>query len=401
MKSLLLTIGLLTFTLLSYSQNIYQIRADSVRIYNDCDTAELILENRTQNVPGFLYNKGRGRTEFRRLSLSNLGNGIISIDGQDTLDLSSAFGDSFIQNQFSVAQNANLWINGQAKIDNMLTFSAYKNSENWDSVLTTDMDGNVVMKYIPGEYELSEKFIQNSSSLQYPGTFNISGDGKMGGSLFVGNGAEVHGPVNIYHSQPGIQFWSQHNNVTLNAGYLMKSSTNNALELAFVYDGLYFRNFGKILMTLTDIGQLTIGNETNATAMLDVNGNVRFRQMPNTGTMDSVLTTDASGYLKLKALNGATAAAVNLVSSSLTLTSSHYTVLMSNTSDVTVTLPSASANTGRIYFIKKITSNSNTVTILPSGTEKIDNAANYVLSTGNKTVQVQSSGSGWFILSVY
>src|SRR5207302_1476739 len=42
------------------------IKADSVKITNSCDTAELIIENHTQNVPGFLFNKGKGRTEFRR-----------------------------------------------------------------------------------------------------------------------------------------------------------------------------------------------------------------------------------------------------------------------------------------------------------------------------------------------
>jgi hypothetical protein len=47
---------------------LYTIKADSVKITNTCDTAELIIENHTQNVPGFLFNKGRGRTEFRRIA---------------------------------------------------------------------------------------------------------------------------------------------------------------------------------------------------------------------------------------------------------------------------------------------------------------------------------------------
>ncbi len=50
-----------------YAQYVYTIKADSVKITNTCDTAELIIENHTQNVPGFLYNKGRGRTEFRKI----------------------------------------------------------------------------------------------------------------------------------------------------------------------------------------------------------------------------------------------------------------------------------------------------------------------------------------------
>ena len=48
------------------AQHVYTIKADSVKITNNCDTAELIIENHTQNVSGFLFNKGRGRTEFRK-----------------------------------------------------------------------------------------------------------------------------------------------------------------------------------------------------------------------------------------------------------------------------------------------------------------------------------------------
>ena len=44
----------------------YKIKADSVKITNDSCNAELILENATRNVQGFLYNKGNGRTEFRK-----------------------------------------------------------------------------------------------------------------------------------------------------------------------------------------------------------------------------------------------------------------------------------------------------------------------------------------------
>ena len=49
------------------AQYVYTINADSVKITNHCDTAELIIENHTQHVPGFLYNKERGRTEFRKV----------------------------------------------------------------------------------------------------------------------------------------------------------------------------------------------------------------------------------------------------------------------------------------------------------------------------------------------
>jgi uncharacterized small protein (DUF1192 family) len=68
-------------------KHVYQIRADSVRIYSGCDTAELIIENKTKDTLGFLYNKGGGRTEFRKLSLQTVGSNAIAITGQDTLQL--------------------------------------------------------------------------------------------------------------------------------------------------------------------------------------------------------------------------------------------------------------------------------------------------------------------------
>jgi hypothetical protein len=68
---------------------IYTIKADSVLITNSCDTAELILENHTQNVPGFLFNKGRGRTEFRR-PLQKI-NDTLFLVGADSLKLRNAW----------------------------------------------------------------------------------------------------------------------------------------------------------------------------------------------------------------------------------------------------------------------------------------------------------------------
>jgi hypothetical protein len=68
MKLFFYTAVLILLASVSHAQHIYQIRADSVRIYSDCDTAELILENRTKDVSGFLFNKGKGRTEFRKMT---------------------------------------------------------------------------------------------------------------------------------------------------------------------------------------------------------------------------------------------------------------------------------------------------------------------------------------------
>ncbi|TWF32654.1 hypothetical protein FHW36_11431 [Chitinophaga polysaccharea] len=50
MKSFFSIIFFLFIGTFCYAQQVYQIKAGSVRIYNICDKAELILENRTQNI---------------------------------------------------------------------------------------------------------------------------------------------------------------------------------------------------------------------------------------------------------------------------------------------------------------------------------------------------------------
>jgi hypothetical protein len=42
-----------------------QIIGDSVLINSNSETGELILQNSTDTMPGFLFNKGLGRTKFQ------------------------------------------------------------------------------------------------------------------------------------------------------------------------------------------------------------------------------------------------------------------------------------------------------------------------------------------------
>jgi len=84
MRQLILILLLLTIFDRLPAQYVYTIRADSVKITN-CDSAELIIENHTQGIPGFLFNTGNGRTQFRR-ALVALSDSTYLI-GADTLKL--------------------------------------------------------------------------------------------------------------------------------------------------------------------------------------------------------------------------------------------------------------------------------------------------------------------------
>jgi len=64
------------------AQDVYTIKADSVKL-TGCDSTELIIENHSQGVPGFLYNTGRGRTVFKR-ALGKINDTMYTV-GPDTL----------------------------------------------------------------------------------------------------------------------------------------------------------------------------------------------------------------------------------------------------------------------------------------------------------------------------
>jgi len=67
---------------------VYRIKADSVKIFSSCDTAELILENRTRDVlNGVLSNKGNGVTEFKKVMVK-LSDTLYTIGG-DSLNAGS------------------------------------------------------------------------------------------------------------------------------------------------------------------------------------------------------------------------------------------------------------------------------------------------------------------------
>ncbi len=64
----------------------------------------------------------------------------------------------------------------------------------------------------------------------------------------------------------------------------------------------------------------------------------------------------------------------------------------------TVSLPTAASGVGRIFFLKKIDSTSNVLTLQANGTELIDGNNTFLLPSQWQSVTVVSSGSAWYIL---
>jgi hypothetical protein len=65
------------------------------------------------------------------------------------------------------------------------------------------------------------------------------------------------------------------------------------------------------------------------------------------------------------------------------------------TAAITVNLPTAVGNSGRVYRIKKTDPSMNAVTITPSGSQLIDNVAGKTLSNENDEYALQSDNANW------
>jgi hypothetical protein len=133
-------------------------------------------------------------------------------------------------------------------------------------------------------------------------------------------------------------------------------------------------------------------------------GKIKF-QTPD-GTSDLMIILP-NGYIGMRTssptspfhINGSVAFPVTTTTSNLTLTDTHYTVLVDATSSgVTITLPSASGIDGRIYVVKKIDSSVNTVTIQSQSGQTIDGASSITLLTQYATVVVQAYSGNWYVV---
>lgn len=66
---------------------------------------------------------------------------------------------------------------------------------------------------------------------------------------------------------------------------------------------------------------------------------------------------------------------------------------------ITVNLPPAASVPGLFLVVKKIDSSANVVTLDPNGSEAIDGGLTIGLSTQWQSIEIQSNGASWDVLS--
>jgi trimeric autotransporter adhesin len=99
----IILLGIFTFALLSATAQIQtQVIGDSVFMHSNTGKSELILQNSTDTVNGFLFNNGAGRTAFRR-ALVKINDSLYLI-GADTLHIHNT--DAGMTNGWSLTGNS-------------------------------------------------------------------------------------------------------------------------------------------------------------------------------------------------------------------------------------------------------------------------------------------------------
>ena len=234
------------------AQYVYTIKADSVKLTN-CDSSELIIENHTQNVSGFLFNTGNGRTIFKR-GAQKLGNGSYLI-GADTIQTSP-----------------NAWVQGG-------------NSFGTTGILGT-LDSNKLDFYTNNTFRArlgtAGEFLLGTTNNPYNALLSVNGTASFGNGVLIDNGGPytsrifafqtlqlqgngATGPQIYMHNETGSSF-SGNTIVSMGTGISTLSNPNQDI-LEITGNGgrqiAAFRTSGRILLN---------GPVDNGVHVLQVNG---------------------------------------------------------------------------------------------------------------------------------
>lgn len=107
-------------------------------------------------------------------------------------------------------------------------------------------------------------------------------------------------------------------------------------------------------------------------------------------------------YVDSTQANGLKWAYLNVVTNSSTtyaVTTANDIILNNATSAaITNTLPTAVGISGKVFYIKKIDSSGNTVTINTTSSQTIDGVTSKIMSTQYNSLTVVSDGSNWYLI---
>jgi hypothetical protein len=127
---------------------------------------------------------------------------------------------------------------------------------------------------------------------------------------------------------------------------------------------------------------------------------VNIGDSPNTGRT-KINANDQELFERVDEIEGTIVpfTAQTLTSSGLVNPLAQLVICDTTSGAVTATLHTAVGYAGTTHTIKKLGNNTNTVTILPAGSQTIDGLSSLDTQVYRDSVTVQSDGDEWFIIS--
>ncbi len=320
----------------------------------------------------------------------------------------------------SVSPLGNLQVNGDTSTNSNLVLLSKSSSTK-----VFGEDSNIYFTGIDGLSDGSNA-LETGSYSKIMGSSNET-DANISGRLdfFTNNDGNNNGLTRrmsiLHNGNIGIDLPMPQNlfSVSAKASYSgTATKTLGTIELGTTYNNdailegfVVFDDNAKTTSTITTITDTTHLIVEDNTSNITTNTNMDI-YLPGLNVDNNGFVGIGSSKMNSKLqVGGAIAAPIKSIladQSPYTISIEDSTILVNTTGDnITVTLPNltnsitGSPIKGRIYTIKRIISNSNTLTINTTGSETIDGAADYTTLTLNKSITLQTDGSNWYIISRY
>lgn len=359
MKKVIICLSVFFWYSSSYGQTVYNIEADSVRMFGMCDTTELIIENSTRHINGYLFNKGGGLTEFRKIGLIKVGTDMLAISGQDTISIAGLGGGS-----------------GSGGVDTMYSESDYlywwKGEESYSQAINPDWN------FIPRKgYPY---FIQNASMAD-PGTMPQTAGIWVGKSISAGSNTDSGG----YYISDGP--WGAENVWVLEQGSSVKGAFKD------LNGKPHFE--GKFCVA----GKFGVGTH-NPQYYLDVQGTEPVVGRFSGRVRAAAAKTNDEYVTKAQLVNSFPVQAIDSTGNvNFTVQPAHYTVILSNTTvQRTMQLPDPALVAGRMLVLKTRDDGASGSAgwLLDRNLVKTDGST--VTSLSTEDCIIQSDGTDWLII---
>ncbi|MFT3676805.1 MAG: hypothetical protein QM781_13005 [Chitinophagaceae bacterium] len=297
----------------AHAQRVYKIKTDSLKVTNDSCTAELILENSTKHINGYLYNRGNGRTEFRS-PITKINDSVFYFTlGDDTVKIGP--GVSRL-----LTGNGLVRVGDSVKLGGTLT-ELTKINMNKKSIQFNITDDTLPYKGGDVRIRANRDTITDYNNLY---VMHFQKGGRMTGDAGVGSiYAETwYQTSEVFNTGVFANYVSRHKssnpyNVDLRNARLFgfrsmfelkenhKYGELTHFQAQYVYSGdaevdrIYGLQIAALKKPNTSKAYAiyTAGNEDSVLVM----GPVRFGKYRNTAAKDSVLTVDSVGNISLKA----------------------------------------------------------------------------------------------------